>query len=46
MVPFCDLYRYSIFYVVVVVVCLAVNSLFVSSFAGSVNIFKISANLI
>ena len=32
MAPSCDLYRHSIFYVVVV--CLTVNSLFVSSFVG------------
>ncbi|KAL0667373.1 hypothetical protein Bca4012_030077 [Brassica carinata] len=34
MVSFCDLYRHSIFYVLVLVVCLAVNSLFVSYFIG------------
>ncbi|KAF8082711.1 hypothetical protein N665_0809s0013 [Sinapis alba] len=34
MVPFCDLYRHSIFYVIIVVVCLAVNSLFVFFFVG------------
>ncbi|KAL0649260.1 hypothetical protein Bca4012_091951 [Brassica carinata] len=34
MFSFCDLCRHSIFYVFVGVVCLAVNSLFVSSFIG------------
>ncbi|KAG2311413.1 hypothetical protein Bca4012_025988 [Brassica carinata] len=34
MVPFCDLYRHLIHYVIIVAVCLAANSLFVSSFAG------------
>ncbi|KAF8116701.1 hypothetical protein N665_0015s0074 [Sinapis alba] len=34
MVPFCDWYHHSIFHVIIVAVCLALNSLFVSSFVG------------
>uniref|UniRef100_A0A0D3BDQ1 Uncharacterized protein n=1 Tax=Brassica oleracea var. oleracea TaxID=109376 RepID=A0A0D3BDQ1_BRAOL len=35
MVSLCDLYHHSIFYVLVVVVCLVVNNLFVPSFIGA-----------